>query len=254
MSVYAVADLHGCWTQWNSIRNFLKEDDKLFVLGDCIDRGDSGLAILQEALDDPRCTVLCGNHEDMMADALDEEVRYGYSDYWIWRWFQNGGRITYDQWQEAGMDFSWIGKIKGLPLFAEYTNTQGDRILMTHSGRIPRKGYENSPQSRRLLLWDRDHLKERKWHREENEFIVHGHTTIIHLLEDLNILEESDIAHPRIIKYCDKHKINIDLCSYYTGICALLDLDSLKPIYFNLEGKINDARSLEVDSRVRKLV
>ena len=60
MSTYAVSDIHGCWNQWNQIKNFLKPEDKLFVLGDCIDRGDSGLAILQEALNDPRCVVLCG--------------------------------------------------------------------------------------------------------------------------------------------------------------------------------------------------
>ena len=232
MSVYAVADLHGCWAQWNSIRNFLKEDDKLFVLGDCIDRGDSGLAILQEALDDPRCMVLCGNHEDMMADALDEEVRYGYSDYWIWRWFQNGGRTTYEQWQEAGMDFSWIGKIKGLPLFAEYTNTQGDRILMTHSGRVPRKGYENSPQSRRLLLWDRDHLKERKWHREENEFIVHGHTPILIMPQ----FDGKDVEiEPGAFHYCDGHKINIDNASFHTGNVCLLDLDTYDEHIFGVD-------------------
>lgn len=232
MSVYAVADLHGCWTQWNSIRNFLKEDDKLFVLGDCIDRGDSGLAILQEVLDNPRCVVLCGNHEDMMADALDEEARYGYSDYWIWRWFQNGGRTTYDQWQEAGMDFSWIGKIKGLPLFAEYTNIQGDRILMTHSGRVPRKGYENSPQSRRLLLWDRDHLKERKWHREENEFIVHGHTPILIMPQ----FDGKDVEiEPGAFHYCDGHKINIDNAGYHTGNICLLDLDTYDEHIFGVD-------------------
>ncbi len=232
MSVYAVADLHGCWTQWNSIRNFLKEDDKLFILGDCIDRGDSGLAILQEALDDSRCTVLCGNHEDMMADALDEEVRYGYSDYWIWRWFQNGGRITYDQWQEAGMDFSWIGKIKDLPLFAEYTNTQGDNIFMTHSGRIPRRGFEVAPQSRRLLLWDRDHIRERKWHRKENEFIVHGHTPILLMpqFDGKNIEIEPGAFH-----YCDGHKINIDNAGYHTGNICLLDLDTFDEHIFGVD-------------------
>lgn len=254
MSVYSVSDLHGCYEQWSQIRQFLKEDDTLYVLGDCIDRQTSGLGILQEAIGDPRCIVLCGNHEDMMMNALDEEVQYGYSDYWIWRWFQNGGQVTYDEWQEAGRDFGWIGRIKALPLWAEYTNVHGDHILMTHSGCLPKIGYGFDPSLRRLWVWDRDHLKEKRWHRDKNEFVVHGHTTTIHLLENLNILEESDISNPLLVKYCQNHKINIDLCAHYTGICALLNLDSLQPIYFNSEGKINETRSLEVDSGIRKLV
>lgn len=232
MSAYAVSDLHGCWNQWNQIRNFLKEDDKLFVLGDCIDRQEGGLAILQEAINDARCVVLCGNHEDMMADALEEELEYGYSDYWIWRWFQNGGRVTYDEWQEAGRDFNWIGKIKGLPLFAEYTNKQGDRILMTHSGRVPKQGFETGPQSRRLLLWDRDHLKERKWHRLDNEFVVHGHTPIT----IMPFYEGKDIEiEPGACYYCDCHKINIDNGSCWTNYVCLLDLDTFDEHIFEVQ-------------------
>ena len=73
MSTYAVSDLHGCYEQWLKIRNKLKDNDTLYVLGDCIDRQAGGLGILQEAIEDPRCIVLCGNHEDMMMEALEEE-------------------------------------------------------------------------------------------------------------------------------------------------------------------------------------
>lgn len=223
MSVYAVSDLHGCWNQWNEIRKSLKEDDKLFLLGDCIDRKEGGLAILQEAMGDERVTVLCGNHEDMMMEALDEELTYGNSDYWMWRWFSNGGRITYDEWQEAGRDFSWINKIRALPLWAEYTNKDGDHILMTHSGAVPKRGWDFHPQGRRLYLWDRDHLKNFHWHRDENEFIVHGHTPIP-IMPQFN---GKDVEiEPGAFWYCDCHKINIDNGGVWTGNICLLDLDT----------------------------
>ena len=34
MSTYCVADLHGCYSIWKQIKNFLKEDDTLYILGD----------------------------------------------------------------------------------------------------------------------------------------------------------------------------------------------------------------------------
>ena len=116
MSSYAVADLHGCYSQWKQIQSFCKDSDRIYVLGDCIDRGPQSLDTLKSVLNDSRTTLICGNHEDMMMEALEEELEYEYADYWTYRWFSNGGKITYEEWNEAGRDFSWIGKIKGLPL------------------------------------------------------------------------------------------------------------------------------------------
>lgn len=223
MSVYAVADLHGCRKQWDEIHNFLKADDKLFILGDCIDRGIGGLAILKEALDDPRITVLCGNHEDMMAEALEEEEAFGSHDYWGWRWFQNGGNITYDEWQEAGRDFKWIGRIRALPLWVEYTNQEGDKIVMSHSGVTPKAGFGIESCSRKSLLWDRDHLTATRWHRDENEFHIHGHTPI----PLMPMFKNKDVEiEPGALWYCEAHKVNIDNGGVWTGNICLLDLDT----------------------------
>lgn len=257
MGNFAVADLHGCYTQWRQIQSFCKDSDRIFVLGDCIDRSLHGFDTLKSVLNDPRTTLLCGNHEDMMLQALIADRDWEFDqddDMAFYRWFNNGGKVTYDDWQQEGRDFNWISVLQHLPLWAKYTNQEGQEITMTHSGVTPKVGWDISSVGRKPLLWDRDHLRALRWHRSDNEIVVHGHTTSISLLEKLNILKETDIDDPVMIKYCQGHKIDIDLCSYYTGICCLLDLDSLQPIYFNSEGKINDSRSLEVDSGIRKLV
>lgn len=224
MSTYAISDLHGSYEIWLKIHNtFLKENDKLFILGDCIDRGDGGLAILTEALNDTRCVVLCGNHEDLMINALEEEIQYGYSDYWIYKWFQNGGRITYDEWQEKGRDFSWIGRLKALSLWAEYTNKDGNKILMSHSGIVPKRNWGMDSLGRNSLLWNRDHLTDIRWHRAENEFSLHGHTPIMIMPhfsgKGVNI-------EPGAFYYCDGHKINIDNGTVWTKQSCVLDLDT----------------------------
>lgn len=230
--VYCCSDLHGSYEQWCKIKNFLKEDDHLFILGDCIDRRAGGLGILTEALADSRCTVLCGNHEDMFANALEEELIYGNSDYWVWIWFQNGGRITYDEWQEAGRDFDWIGRIKALPTYAEYTNPSGDHFLLSHSGATPKRGHGLDSLTSKALLWDRDCLRELHWHRDENEYHVFGHTPVL-LMHNYTVECGDNAVAP--LCFCDGHKINIDNGACWTDEVCLLNLDTNEVIMVGVE-------------------
>jgi hypothetical protein len=237
MSVYAVSDLHGCQKQWREIQDFLKDNDKLFVLGDCIDRQAGGLAILTEALNDPRCVVLCGNHEDMMAAALEEERDDGRADYWMWRWFTNGGQTTYDEWQDAGRDFKWIERIRKLPLWADYINQDGDRIILSHSGVMPKRGWSMDSLSRKSLLWDRDHLTDISWHGADNEFDVHGHTPID--IMPFYKGKKDIIISPGICCYCNGHKINIDNGGCWTDSICVLNLDTFEEHIFGSRAPLN---------------
>lgn len=230
MSVFAVSDLHGCWEQWNEIRKFLKDNDKLFILGDCIDRQSGGLAILEEALADPRCTILCGNHEDMMAEALSNEILYDESDYWTWRWFSNGGNVTFDEWQEAGRDFKWIRILKDLPLWAEYINQEGDKILLSHSGATPKSCWPLSSLSRNALLWDRNCLRECHWHREDNEYAVFGHTPV-QIMDKYCGCGKCEQAP---LVFCDGHKINIDNGSCWNRQVCMVNLDTFDKHIFEV--------------------
>ena len=223
MSNYAVSDLHGCYNQWKAIQTFCKENDRIYVLGDCIDRSPEGFDTLKSVMRDPRTTLIRGNHEQMMADALAEERDYGYSDYWMWIWFNNGGKSTYDAWQEDGRKFDWISTINHLPLWAKYTNAQGQEIIMNHSGITPKAGWSVADMAPKELLWNRDHLRALKWHRAENEIVVHGHTPILSMSQFKN--QEIEIE-PGAFWYCENHKVNIDNGGVWTGDICLLDLDT----------------------------
>ena len=223
MSVFAVSDLHGCYEQWKQIQDFCKENDRIFVLGDCIDRGPDGFDTLKSVLNDSRVVLLCGNHEDMMMQALEEERDFGYSDYSMWIWFNNGGHTTYDAWQEDGRDFSWIHTIKNLPTWATYVNQEGNTILMSHSGLVPKANWSLGDCTRKQLLWDRDHLKSKHWHRSDNEISLHGHTPIMIMPQ----FDGKDVEiEPGAMWYCDNHKCNIDNGGFWTGNICLLDLDT----------------------------
>lgn len=230
MSSYAVSDLHGCYNQWRQIQSFCKDSDRIYVLGDCIDRGPDSFDTLKSVMRDPRTTLLCGNHEDMMLQTLIDEQDED-EDLAFWLWSSNGGRKTYDEWQEDGRKFDWIPTLKALPLWARYTNQEGYEIIMTHSGVTPKAGFDISSCSRKSFLWDRKHTREQKWHRYDNEIIVHGHTPVILMPH----FENKDvIVEPGAFWYCDDHKCNIDNCGFETGYICLLDLDTFdEHIFYN---------------------
>ena len=54
MGAYAVSDLHGCYKQWKQIQSFCGPNDRIFVLGDCIDRSIDGFDTLKSVLNDSR--------------------------------------------------------------------------------------------------------------------------------------------------------------------------------------------------------
>ena len=72
MAKYAFTDIHGNYNLWLAIKNYCKEDDEIFFLGDAIDRGPDGIKIMQELFKDKRVTYIIGNHEDMLLDYVKD--------------------------------------------------------------------------------------------------------------------------------------------------------------------------------------
>lgn len=95
---YVMSDIHGHRSRFDSIMEQieLKSSDKLFVLGDVIDRNPDGLRILLELKRMPNVRMLLGNHEHMMLDVL-EHPGDGTK---LRRWYRNGGDITHAQFEK----------------------------------------------------------------------------------------------------------------------------------------------------------
>lgn len=88
---YVCSDIHGRWERYEAMVEGLKlsGDDRLYILGDVIDRGDSGIRILQHIKDQPNMTFFLGNHEMILYNSIcmaDEE--------WMDTWLLNGGKKT----------------------------------------------------------------------------------------------------------------------------------------------------------------
>lgn len=98
MAVYAISDLHGRKDKYDQMIHYLNPEDTLYILGDVIDRGEDGVAILQDIMQRDNVILLMGNHEKMMLDYLRSENETD-GDYFLYlmhklNWEQNGNYHT----------------------------------------------------------------------------------------------------------------------------------------------------------------
>ena len=91
---YVMSDIHGNKEAFDTMLSLidLKPEDHLYILGDVIDRGAHGIELLQQIRAMQNCTLLLGNHEYMMINALrhPDNLEYKY----LWR--NNRCIFTYD--------------------------------------------------------------------------------------------------------------------------------------------------------------
>ena len=88
---YVCSDIHGRYDRFTKALKHLKSNDKLYILGDVIDRHPDGIKILLEVISNPNIELLMGNHEYMMYRGyFQRDVRW--LD--IWCYPNNGGDIT----------------------------------------------------------------------------------------------------------------------------------------------------------------
>lgn len=71
MSTYVMADIHGCYTDFMNMLNKIdfKEDDKLIIAGDILDRGPENYEMLKWLEDKPdNVEIIMGNHDEMFIE------------------------------------------------------------------------------------------------------------------------------------------------------------------------------------------
>jgi hypothetical protein len=76
---FVVGDLHGCRALLDRLLrevNFRPESDRLFSVGDLIDRGPESMSCL-DLLDEPWCHGVLGNHEVMLIDFFSRALALG---------------------------------------------------------------------------------------------------------------------------------------------------------------------------------
>lgn len=100
MSLYALSDLHGCWTALETLlkRSPIQDDDLIIALGDYIDRGPDSRQVLEWIIERTArgaCLPLRGNHEVMLVEALRGTAA-------MKAWLQFGGQEALDSYAHHG--------------------------------------------------------------------------------------------------------------------------------------------------------
>lgn len=123
---FVVSDIHGCFDQLRQAledADFIPEADRLFSVGDLIDRGPQSEETL-EWLNNPWFHVCIGNHEDMALQSL-------YNGDVLLSWvLLNGGEWWLTLNEETRMKY--ISAFRQLPLAMEIETTHG-RVGIVHA-------------------------------------------------------------------------------------------------------------------------
>lgn len=239
MSIYAVSDLHGNLKIYNRIKEFLKPEDLLMVLGDCGDRGSDGWEIIKDvyrnAGPNGNMIYIKGNHEDMLVNALEEYLDncFGME---VQLLFQNGGYETFNQLISTTAEENikeWCRRLKDLP--TNYMLPLNNKtILLTHAGGTSTTVKELTEREKdKYFIWNRIGLEEDE--PNENYLWIHGHTPVFYFPQAGRDVKEN----PKAKWYSNNRKVCIDMGTFITGISCVLDLDTLEEHYFDETGEID---------------
>lgn len=131
MAHYVMGDIHGEADRFHAMLKKIQfsEDDILILLGDVIDRGPDGIALLLEIMEMPNVIMLLGNHEYMMLQYLSPEA----TSTEIRRWNRNGNTPTLAAYlkQKAKVQQRIRTYLRTRPTHLEL-EVNGNRFYMVH--------------------------------------------------------------------------------------------------------------------------
>ena len=223
--MYICSDIHGRYDRYQKALDIVG-DEHLYIIGDVIDRGPQGMDILVDTMKRDNVTLMIGNHEWMMYDAL-----FGSGDYFdVWMMRNNGGHVTYESYQSGlrdgryssgeirddlkslplAIDFGDIYLVHGMPPFNVETNGEYPRTIYHKD--VPYEEADNSVwQSPFKTPSMAEYFED--WKRDNKTVVYCGHVIYIYAYGKKNLysLGYMDMQDGRI------HVLDID------GGCAIPD-------------------------------
>ncbi|MBQ9118962.1 MAG: serine/threonine protein phosphatase [Lachnospiraceae bacterium] len=199
---YVMSDLHGLYKEYLQMLEQIQfsEQDKLYVLGDVIDRGPDGIRLLQDFMQRDNVVLLLGNHEDMMLAVVTLEEFSGEEyERRMFHWSQNGGDVTAHDFfcnlnykEQARL----ITYLESCPLFLPDVRVNGKQFYLVHAHPYTGKAWtdktittesladipEEAETLKKQVLWERIDGTECF---DEGSTVVFGHTPTIHYQEQL---------------------------------------------------------------------
>lgn len=181
--IYVISDIHGHYDEFVEMLKKIdfKDEDVLYVLGDCIDKGPKSIDTLLYCLEHENIHMCLGNHEFMMYQYIRSIKQDNWFDkkYYQAQWFGNNfGRKTYDQYMKLPhyKREQVYRKLYNMPLCFPDVGVGYKDYYLVHS--CPLKVNQevvpctNNCKDEEIenSVWARDVMK------VEGKIVIHGHT------------------------------------------------------------------------------
>ncbi|MCX6159214.1 MAG: metallophosphoesterase [Ignavibacteriae bacterium] len=199
-TIAIIGDIHGCYEEFQDLYNsILNYTDKVYTVGDLIDRGPDTKKVIQFCIENNIKSVR-GNHEEMLLRAINKPRYKEYQGYDtnLENWRYNGGNRTIKSYLgDSSKKFkSFVKEFKDCCHYDFITNLplkiETDNCIITHGGIVNNAHFEN-------VLWNREIPS------KLNKLQIFGHTA------NRNVL------------YKPNHYINVDTgCVFWGTISAAI--------------------------------
>lgn len=196
MSTYVMSDVHGLKDRYDAMLEALalQNEDTLFVLGDVIDRGRDGIAILLDIMNRDNVYMLLRNHEYMMKQYY-EAVHHVITDMqeaWVVtdRWQRNHCSPTIDAFERLNerKQRELLDYLDELPIAICDLKVHEELFYLTHGsaqpqfthGIVTQQDVKDSDVTMERFVWDRMDVHERLF---DDRSVIVGHTPTLFFQE-----------------------------------------------------------------------
>ena len=240
---YVLSDIHGDRDAFDTVLTLigLRPDDHLYILGDVIDRGQYGIELLQRIRSMENCTLLLGNHEHMMINAL----RHPEITRFMRIWQNNDCDYTYQQFQKLSSSDQEdiLQYLESLPVQME-VEVGGKQFVLVHAA--PMELYERLNRKystpTEFAVWHRLRFESNLL---ESKTVVFGHTPTKHVIAQ---------EWPTLRIFHNNDAINIDCGCAYPGLggqLGCLRLDDMTEFY-SAEGVVTAQKAVDWKREMQK--
>lgn len=148
MRTFVMSDIHGCYREYQRLLQIIRfrEEDTLYIIGDCVDKGDAPMELLKDMMSRPNVVPLMGNHdlealvilrklEEVQPGGAEPDAAFAES---VKDWLTDGGQTTLNGFLELPPE-ERRDILEYLKTFMPYLEIEagGKKYLLIHGGLEP---------------------------------------------------------------------------------------------------------------------
>lgn len=187
---YVMSDIHGCYDEYIKMLDLIdfSHEDKLYILGDVLDRGPKPISVLLDIMSRENVELLFGNHEYFAlksmpslipgAEFADDKLYNNNMMYRNFKWIYYGGDTSVDEFEKLSAEkkkeiYNFLAE---LPAYKEiYIDNK--KYYLVHAGI---EEFTNDDDLKNMdkdkFIWFSPFKFDENFFEDETKYLVFGHT------------------------------------------------------------------------------